>query len=329
MPSTIREVARAAGVSVATVSRVFNNSGPVGAATRARIETAARELRYVPNGAARSLITNRTHALGVVLPDLHGEFFSEVIRGVDAAARALGFHLLVSSSHADARDMASALRTLRGRVDALVVMAPEAEADVLDDEIPAGLPAVLLGNGRAGRGLARVSVDNAHGAGAMVRHLAGLGHRRLALIAGAPGNVDAEERLAAVKATAADLGLPAPAVESGAFTEASGYEAARRLLRAGRPDAVFALNDSMALGALGALRDAGLRVPEDVGLAGFDDVPLARFLTPPLTSVHVPTAELGRHAVERALGARAGDGGGGDVRLPVTLRVRVSCGAST
>ena len=143
MPSTIREVARAAGVSVATVSRVFNNSGPVGADTRARIELVARELRYVPNGAARSLITNRTHALGVVLPDLHGEFFSEVIRGVDAAARALGFHLLVSSSHADAHDMAAALRTLRGRVDALVVMAPEADADVLDDEIPSGLPAVL------------------------------------------------------------------------------------------------------------------------------------------------------------------------------------------
>src|SRR5205085_1128381 len=122
--ATIKDVAREAGVSVATVSRVFNNRELVSEDTRREVTRVAERLNYWPNGVARSLITSRTHAIGVLLPDLHGEFFSEIIRGVDLAARREGLHLLVSSSHADAEEMVSALRSMRGRIDGLIVMAP-------------------------------------------------------------------------------------------------------------------------------------------------------------------------------------------------------------
>ena len=144
MSVTIREVAKKAGVSVATVSRVFNGSGNVKANTRERIVRVAKQLRYVPNSAARSLTTNRTHTLGVLLPDLYGEFFSEVIRGLDQAARHRGYHLLVSSSHNDVSELEAALRAMAGRVDGLVVMSPDIEAESLEANLPARLPVVLM-----------------------------------------------------------------------------------------------------------------------------------------------------------------------------------------
>jgi LacI family transcriptional regulator len=123
--ATIRDVARGAGVSIATISRVFNSSARVSDETSRRVRTVAERMGYWPNGAARSLITKRTHALGVLLPELYGDFFSEVIRGIDLAARGAGYHLVVSSSHADTKELLAALRTMRGRIDGLVVMTPE------------------------------------------------------------------------------------------------------------------------------------------------------------------------------------------------------------
>jgi LacI family transcriptional regulator len=138
MKVTIRDVARVAGVSVATVSRVFNDSGPVNEETRRRIREVASELRYVPNSAARSLITSRTNTLGVLLPDLYGEFFSEVIRGIDQTAQEHDYHLLVSSSHNDKAEMETALRAMRGRVDGVIVMSPDIDAQVLAANLPEG-----------------------------------------------------------------------------------------------------------------------------------------------------------------------------------------------
>src|SRR5205814_5288521 len=124
--ANIKDVAREAGVSVATVSRVFNNSDLVNQDTRLHVRSVAERLNYWPNGVARSLITNRTHAIGVLLPDLHGEFFSEVIRGIDLTARREGLHVLVSSSHSDTKELVTALRAMRGRIDGMIVMAPDA-----------------------------------------------------------------------------------------------------------------------------------------------------------------------------------------------------------
>src|SRR6185436_9617929 len=167
--ATIKDVAREAGVSVATVSRVFNDSGRVNEDTRQRVRAVAERLHFWPNGVARSLITNRTHSIGVLLPDLHGEFFSEVIRGMDLAARREGLHVLVSSSHSDTQELVAALRAMRGRIDGMIIMAPEPES------IPAiragtwGCPLVLLGPGSETPDFATVSLAHFDGAYAVVR----------------------------------------------------------------------------------------------------------------------------------------------------------------
>jgi LacI family transcriptional regulator len=327
---TIRDVAREAGVSVATVSRVLNESGPVSGAARARILEITSRLRFAPNEAARTLISSRTSAFGVILPDLHGEFFSEVIRGLDQAAKASGYHLLVSGSHNDCAETEAALRAMRGRVDGLVVMAPDVNTAGVMASLPDGVPIVLLNCPASDGRAASIEIDNYGGAYAMVRHLVGIRRRRIAVIAGTTNNRDAAERLRGYRAALHDLEIEhTPGWElAGNFTEASGYEAARRLLRLRRrPEALFASNDSMAIGALSALREAGLRVPDDVAVGGFDDIPMARYTSPPLTSVRVPMGKLGAQAVRRLVLAVRREGGNGSRRetLPTELVVRASC----
>jgi LacI family transcriptional regulator len=327
MAVTMREVARQAGVSVATVSRVFNASGPVGERTRSRVLQTAGRLRYVPNGTARSLTTSTTETVGVLLPNLYGDFYSELIRGAESAARAAGYHTLLASVHDGPDELVAVLRTLAGRVDGLAVMSPDIDPDVLRANLPAGLPVVVLGG--AADGHASVEIDNAAGAAAMTRHLVGLGHRRIAHVAGPAGNADADARRAGYRQALAEAGLERDPllVLAGAFTEASGYDAAGAFLElADRPTALFAANDAMAIGALRAFREAGLDVPGDVALVGFDDVPVARYVTPALTSVHVPIDEMGARAVGAVLAAVRQPDGRATVTLPTRLVVRESCG---
>ena len=303
--ATIKDVAREAGVSVATVSRVLNGKGPVSEAARARIRGVAERLRYSPHGAARSLITNRTAAIGVLLPDIHGEFFSELIRGIDLASRRRGYHLLVAGSHGDRAEVEAVLRATRGRVDGLIVMSPDLDAHTLRANLPETLPAVLL-NCPGDGAFDSITIDNHGGARAMVRYLIGLGHRRIALVNGPVGNFDASERRRGYRDALCELpGGGSDDLEfEGDFSEEAGYRAGTRILALGkRPTAVFAANDGMAIGALSAFRDAGVRVPDDISLAGFDDIPISRFTAPTLSSVRVPIAELGALAITRLLHA--------------------------
>jgi len=332
MKVTIRDVAREAGVSVATVSRVFNGSGPVREHTRQRILEVADRLRYVPNSTARSLIMRRTGNLGVLLPDLYGEFFSEVIRGIDGAARACGYHVLLSSSHADRNELVAALRAMRGRVDGLVVMSPDIDEEGLRANLPESLPVVLLNCAVSGSDYDALTIDNFGGARAMVEHLLALGHRRIAMIAGPARNHDASERLRGYRAAleAAGAEFRDEWVLPGDFTESGGHSAAERFLALDpRPTAIFAANDSMAIGAISRLREAGLVVPDDVAVAGFDDIPIAAYVTPPLSSVQVAIAELGSRAVGRLV--EAIEEKNQHVRrqevLPTRLVIRASCGA--
>ncbi len=301
MSVTIKDVAKAAKVSVATVSRALNGHESVSADARKRVIDAARKLRYVPHSAARSLITRRTQTIGVLLPDLHGEFFSELIRGIDQAARREGLHILVSSSHDDTKEAVAAIRTMSGRVDGLLIMSPHIDARLLKDTLPTGLPIVLMNTPVDDVDYDTIAIDNYWGAHAMVRHLVGRGYRSIALIAGPEHNFDAKERLRGYRDALAELLPDSPErIFSGDFSEESGYRAGQRIIGLrDRPDAVFAANDMMAVGCQFALTEVGLQVPRDIGLAGFDDIPMARFVSPPLTTVRVRIAELGQQALER------------------------------
>jgi len=295
---TIHDVAARAGVSVATVSRVLNRNAPVRPETLQHVQEVARRLRYVPNTAARALSIRRSHTIGVVLPDVHGEFFSEVIRGIDVAARKAGFHILVSGSHSDADEMLAVLETMRGRVDGLLVMAPDVSMAALAEEIPADLPLVLLNASSDAHHT--VTVDNHGGALTMTRHLASLGHTRIGFIKGPAHNADARERLRGFRQAMREIGVRDRTLEcKGDFTEESGCEAAKTLLGLDpRPTAIFAANDAMAIGALSALSDAGVGCPDQMAMAGFDDIRVGRYVTPSLTTIHVDVDELGRRAFQ-------------------------------
>lgn len=301
---TIKDVAREASVSVATVSRALNGHHNVAPDVRRLVLEIAQRLRYQPHAAARSLSSRTTQTIGVVLPDLYGEFFSELIRGIDGVAREYRRHLLVSSYHGAQEEQGAALRAMRGRVDGLLVLSPYADQPgFLTDNLPSGLPAVLINTRLPDEAYPVLNIDNHGGAVAMVRHLVAAGYRRIAFIGGPQGNFDAAERLRGYRDALAEL-LPdaREQVLPGDFGEASGMEAGNALLASmPRPDAIFAANDTMALGCLFALNEAGLRVPEDIALAGFDDVPVARFVHPTLTTMRISIAELGANALRRLL----------------------------
>ena len=307
---------------------MLNSTGIVSEPTRQRVLRAAQHLRYTPHEGARSLMTRRTHTIGVLLPDMHGEYFSEVIRGIDRAARASGLHLLVSSSHGDENEAALALRAMHGRVDGVLIMSPYVEARVLVDALPASLPVVLLNTPDMSACATTFMIDDFGGAKSMVEHLLGRGYTRIAHITGPDNNYESSERLRGYRAALGSKSAGKAAVYTGAFTEDSGYQAGRQIAVASpRPDAVFASNDMMAIGCLFALTEAGIRVPEDIALAGFDDIPIARFVTPPLTTVRAQTAELGRQSLESLARAIAEPGSvrRGSHKLATQLVIRASC----
>ena len=329
MPATIKDVARIAGVSVATVSRAMNGASNVLPDTKQRILEVARELRFTPSGAARSLITRRTDTVGALLPDLHGEYFSELIRGMDQAARARGLHLLVSSSHGNADEAAAALRAMNGRVDGLVVMSPHADAEFLSDNLPPNLPIVLVNTSFELPGHARFVVDNFGGAQTMTRHLAGAGRQSIAFITGPAENYESQERLRGYRA-----GLPKTMKErvfEGDFTEESGWIVGRRIAQAKvRPDAIFAANDMMAIGCMAALAEAGVPAPDELAIVGFDDVPISRYVAPALTTIRVPIATVGTLALDalaKGLDPNSASPEASTTVTPVELIVRRSCGS--
>jgi LacI family transcriptional regulator len=297
---TIKDVARRANVSVATVSRALNGYESVADGVRQRVLAIAEEMRYTPHHAARSLSSRRTHTVGLVLPDLHGEFFSELMRGIDQVAREHELHVLVSSYHGNPRAQAGALRAMRGRVDGLLVMSPYiGDTDSLRDNLVSAIPAILINTCMDAGHCGSLGIDNYNGARTMVRHLVATGRRRIAFIAGPEGNFDAHERLRGyIDALAEALPGVSPWVLPGDFGEASGHASGDALVAMKeRPDAVFAANDMMALGCLFALGQAGVAIPGEIAVAGFDDIPLARYANPALSTMRVDIAALGGRAM--------------------------------
>ncbi|MCC9306518.1 LacI family transcriptional regulator [Kitasatospora sp. RB6PN24] len=299
---TLEAVAARAGVGRGTVSRVVNGSPKVSAKARAAVEQAIAELGYVPNQAARSLVTSRTDAVALVIPEsvakLSSEpYFSDIITGVSAELAGTELQLLlvlVRDEHE--RERLTRYLTAR-RVDGVLLVSVHQ-----DDPLPEllerlELPAVLGGRRSAQETLSYVHADNAGGARAAVRHLLSRGRTAIGTVAGPLDMEGAAERLAGYRQALAEARLPYDEglVAHGDFTEHAGREGMRELL-ARRPglDAVFCASDLTAAGALQALREAGRRVPQDVAVVGFDDSVVARHTEPPLTSVRQPTEEMGR-----------------------------------
>ncbi len=300
---TLKDVADRAGLSIASASRALNARPHVSPSVLARVRDAADALGFVPHAGARQLTLRRTGTIGVILPDLFGEFFSELIRGVDHAAHRHEQQLLLSTLHGATGRVAMVASAMSGRVDGLLVMAPECDRDALDRDLPAGLPTVLLNTTLPGR--SSISVDNRAGAFEATEHLLTGGRRRLAFVCGPDANTDSQARLTGFRAALAGCQDAAePLVLPGDFTEDSGVLAAETLLRhRGAIDGVVCANDMIAIGCLLALRAAGVSVPGEIAIIGFDDVPAARYLSPTLSSVHIGISRLGTLAVERLLDA--------------------------
>ena len=293
--ATLRDVAREAGVSVATASRAIDGQSNVTGPTRDAVLAAVKKLNFVPHSGARSLTRRRTDTIGVILPDLFGEFFSEIIRGIDLVAHQTGLHLLLGNMHGSVHETAAAIAAMRGRVDGLLVMPPDMAPDRLADYLDNAVPTVLLNYEASALNLPFVAVDNYRGAYAMTQALLDHGATKIVHIAGPRHNRDARDRQRGfVDAMAAAGRREAAVVLPGDFTERSGAEAVRLLLQGQmRADAIFAANDQMAVGCIAELREAGLSAPRDIMVAGFDDIPLSRHLTPPLTTMQVQIDQLG------------------------------------
>jgi len=300
--TTIFDVARLAGVSHQTVSRVLNDLPNVRPATRERVEKAIRQLRYVPSQAARALVTRRSRTVGMLATGLPDYGPASVLLAVTESARTAGY-AVISTNLMDAAGSsmrAAAEMLVRQNVEAIVLVAAERAAlDAFDgDEL--GVPMVAVASEARGR-VPRVTVDQYEGARAAVSHLIELGHRDIRHIAGPADSMDAVERVRGWRDRLGEAGLAAVEPECGDWSAESGFRIGARIRGTGAPSAVFVANDQMALGVLHALHAEGLRVPEDVSVVGFDDIPEAAHFGPSLTTVRQDFAGLGRDAMAAVL----------------------------
>ncbi|MBX3432931.1 MAG: LacI family DNA-binding transcriptional regulator [Pirellulales bacterium] len=334
MPVSIQDVAKRASVSISTVSRVLNRRNIVNETTRKRVEEAITELGYQPNVFARGLMLRRSHVLGLVLPDLHGEFYSEIIRGANVRARELGYKLMISSVAAD-DDGSELMATVADQalIDGVAVMVSEVDARTRATLSAVKGPLVVLDGEVLGVKHDSVVIDQRMGAVALIRHLVERrSARRLVFVGGLPTNFDTMERLAAAQEVTREAGV---ALEPGDifhldYLYDTAFELGQRKVRewSHRRASVFAANDEMAAGIIDAAIDAGLSVPDDLPVVGFDDTRIAAMTRPRLTTVRVPMSSMGAAAID-LLFQRITDPKRPAARLTLQseLVVRESCGA--
>jgi LacI family transcriptional regulator len=334
--TTMKRIAADLGVSITTVSKVLNHHADIGEATRARVLARVEELGYRPNAVARSLTLRRTHTLGVIIPDLMHSFFVEIVAGLESVASARGYGLLLCSSGENLKKERSELEMLRSRqVDGIVLASVHGSgnSELLQRLTGLGSALVMIDRDDHPRVRChRVLTDDELVGRMATEHLLAQGRRVIAHIAGPP-ITHARRREAGYVAAMRDAGRePAPdRIARAGFMEADGYQAMRRLLALEPPiDGVFATNDPSAIGAMKAIWEAGLRVPEDIAVVGAGDIAHGDLLRVPLTTISWSKEELGRRAAELILdqiGARGGDATFRRVIIPPRLVVRASSGA--
>ncbi len=317
MPVTIRDVARASGVHISTVSRTFSAPHLVNPETRVRVLACAEDLGYRPNRAARALITGRTHNIGLIIADIANPFFPPLIKAAESQARHRDYHVFVADTNEDAAAEEELVHALAKQVDGVLLCSPRMSNSLIE-QLSREVPLVVVNRQLAG--LPCVLMDVGQGARSAIEHLAGLGHRQMALLAGRAARGPAGNsggRSAAARAAGADLTVLGPNPP----TETGGLAQAEQVHRAG-VTAVLAYNDLMAIGLLEGLDALGVRVPQEISVVGVDDISLSRLTRPKLTTVATPTAAAGRTAVDMLLQQdtdlpRTARGGGATVAVGV------------
>jgi DNA-binding LacI/PurR family transcriptional regulator len=321
----IRDVARLAGVSYQTVSRVLNDSPSIRPATKQRVLDVISEVGYRPNQAARTLVTSRSRTIGVLTTQTAHYGPTTSVNAIETAAREAGYRLSITSiASVDYSSIRAALEYLFSQsVDALVVLAPQVRVFEALEELAITVPLVTLESSGLGAGHS-LSVDQVAGARMVTRHLINLGHTEIVHISGPRDWIEADARMQGYldEMNAADLRTRAPVL--GDWTAHFGYYAGLEMLRFRDFSAVFCGNDQMALGFLHACRDMNINVPGDVSIVGFDDIPEAAHFAPPLTTVRQNFAELGRRAIAILVGELSGDDDAGHEKIPPELVVRGS-----
>jgi LacI family transcriptional regulator len=306
--ATIKDVALRAGVSVTTVSHVVNDTRHVSAKGRERVEQAIRELGYVPNAMARSLKSNTTSTLGMLIPNSSNPYFAEIVRIVEDRCFGAGYTLVLCNTDDEPRRQSVYLQVLaERRIDGLIVVSTGAgDDDSLVTQLHGlRIPTVLVDREIADPDCDLVETAHMQGGLLAVRHLLSLGHRRIACIGGPVGVMPSEQRIEGWRMALAETGA-APNADAllwrGGFTSQGGYEAMHAILRTEeKPSAVFVCNDLMAIGALRAAHESGVHVPDDLSIVGFDDIELSAYTSPPLTTVAQPKERIGALAVDMLL----------------------------
>jgi LacI family transcriptional regulator len=330
---TINDVAKRAGVSAVTVSRVINNASNVRPTTRDKVELAIRELGYVPSVAARSLRLKRTRTLALILPDITNTFWTTIARGVEDAAQRRDYSVFLCNTDEDEVKQRRYLDFVVGqRVDGVIIAPHDSDARYLAQLRDRNIPTVVIDRHIEGWGVDSVLGDSLSGAMALVQHLISLGHERIAMLSGPASASTAEDRVAGYCIALAEAGIPVESglVKRGEFRIASGEEMTHQLFDAGLgPTAIFAANNAIAMGVIDALERRGLRIPQDVALVSFDDFPNVSHLFPFLTVVAQPAYDMGINAAQLLLSRLDSEVElqPRQVVLPTRLIVRHSCGS--
>ncbi len=319
---TIRDVARRAGVSTATVSRALANPDRVATATREAVIAAIEETGFTPNASARSLRARSTKMVLALLPGLGNSFYTPILNAVEEVLSLAGYGMIMGNTSMDqAREAHYDLLVRAGQVDGVMLLTGRLPNPAFA-ELNAFTPITLICNDIPGiDGLPVIETDNHDAARVAVTHLIELGHRRIGHAIGPTDNIEAVYRLAGYREAHRNAGLPVDEsiIWQGAFNFEAGVRVAQQFLdHPDPPTAMFTSNDEMAMGFLRIVKDAGLRVPQDVSVVGFDDIEFARYFDPALTTMHQPRAELGRLAAESLLARMAGNNDG-------PLRTRLKC----
>ncbi len=328
--SSIKEVAREAGVSIATVSHVINNTRFVSDKVRARVVKAIEQCRYYPNAHARGLASGRTKIIGLVISDIANPFFPDLVKAIEEAAFERGFETLLSNTNYETERASKYVRRLIERnVAGVAVMTSEMSKELIDELARREVPVVFLDVGKTGKQMSNLQVDYEAGIEQAILHLVALGHRRIAFISGRIDIRSSRRRLEAFQRAMKQLFPEIPElIFYGNFKIEGGRRAAHEILMTqadNLPTAVVAANDLTAIGAINEFESAGLKVPADISVIGFDDIDFAALTKPALTTVSLPRNELGRRAVEMLFNALDNPREEGtEIKIPTNLIIRQS-----